>query len=80
VPRQHGIAPSQLFRCRKLSNPGALQAEEADKSVVPVFRLQGIAAQVRSLQGLLAEKSLQDEILKEAMEAVEKNEQGLCSS
>ena len=68
VARQHRIAPSLLFRWRKLSSQGALQAVGADESVVPASDSKALQQQVRELQRLLGKKTLENEILKEAAE------------
>ena len=68
VARQHGIAPSLLFRWRKLSSQGALEAVGADESVVPASEYKSLQLQVRELQRLLGKKTLENEILKEAAE------------
>jgi transposase len=68
VARQHRISPSLLFRWRKLSSHGALQAVGADESVVPASDFKALQHQVRELQRLLGKKTLENEILKEAAE------------
>ena len=68
VAREHGVAPSLLFRWRKLSSQGALQAVGADESVVPASEYKALQQQVRELHRLLGKKTLENEILKEATE------------
>ena len=68
VARRHGISPSLLFRWRKLSEAGSLSAVGSDESVVPVSQVQALEHQVRELQRLLGKKTLENEILKEAVE------------
>lgn len=68
VAREHGLSPSLLFRWRKLSSQGALQAVGADESVVPASEYKALQQQVRELQRLLGKKTLENEILKEATE------------
>jgi transposase len=68
VARRHGVAPNQLFTWRRLAEKGALTATQAEDEVVPasVFRAQ--QEQIRELQRLLGKKTLEVEILKEALE------------
>jgi transposase len=68
VARRHGINPNQLFHWRKLERVGALTAVEAGQTVVPAAELDAARRQIRELQRLLGKKTLEAEILKEAME------------
>ena len=68
VAREHRVAPSLLFRWRKLASEGALQAVGADVAVVPASEVKVLQHLVRELQRLLGKKTLEHEILKEATE------------
>lgn len=68
VARQHGVAASQLFNWRKLEREGALTAVSAGESVVPASELASARAQIAQLQRLLGKKTMENEILKEAVE------------
>ena len=68
VARRHGINPNQLFHWRKLERIGALTAVEAGETVVPIAELDAARRQIRELQRLLGKKTLEAEILKEAVE------------
>ena len=68
VARRHRINPNQLFHWRKLERIGALTAVEAGETVVPAAELEAARRQIRELQRLLGKKTLEVEILKEAME------------
>ena len=68
VARRHGINPNQLFDWRKLERIGALTAVEAGETVVPIAELDAARRQIRELQRLLGKKTLEAEILKEAVE------------
>ena len=68
VARRHGIAPNQLFLWRKLAAQGALKATRAEEEVVPASEYRFLVNQVRELQRLLGKKTLETEILKEALE------------
>ena len=68
VARWHGIAPNQLFVWRRLVNEGALTATAAEEAVVPASAYKALADQVRELQRLLGKKTMEAEILKEALD------------
>jgi transposase len=68
VARRHGIAPNQLFAWRRLANEGALVATQAEEQVVPASAYKALNDQVRELQRLLGKKTMEVEILKEALE------------
>ena len=68
VARRHAISPSLLFRWRKLASSGALSAMQADEAVVPASEVQALQQQVKELQRLLGKKTMENEILKEAVE------------
>ncbi len=68
VARQHGVAASQLFNWRKLEREGALTAVSAGESVVPASDLAAARAQIAQLQRLLGKKTMENEIIKEAVE------------
>ena len=68
VARRHGVAPNQLFRWRRLAAQGALVATRAQEEVVAASEYRALQAQVRELHRLLGKKTLEAEILKEALE------------
>jgi transposase len=68
VARRHGIAPNQLFRWRRLYAEGALSAVGAGEEVVPASEFRALQQQVRELQRLLGKKTLENEILREALD------------
>lgn len=68
VARQHGIAPNQLFSWRRLYADGALSAVSAGEELVPVSEYRSLQHQVRELQRLLGKKTLENEILREALD------------
>ena len=71
VARRNGIAPNQLFYWRKLAGQGALTAAGAGEEVVPASEYRAQQQQIRELQRLLGKKTLETEILKEALEVAE---------
>ena len=68
VARQEGVAASLLFQWRKLEREGALKAVSAGESVVPASELAAARAEIAKLQRILGKKTLENEILKEAVE------------
>ena len=67
VARQHGVAPNQVFTWRRLYTEGALSAIGAGEQVVPASEYRALQHQVRELQRLLGKKTLENEILREAL-------------
>lgn len=68
VARQEGVAASLLFQWRKLERQGALTAVSAGEAVVPASELVAARAEIAKLQRVLGKKTLENEILKEAVE------------
>ena len=68
VARRHGIAPNQLFQWRRLAAQGALSAVGAGEEVVPASEFRSLQQQNRELQRLLGKKTMENEILHEALE------------
>ena len=73
VARQEGVTASLLFQWRKLEREGALAAVTAGEAVVPASELAAARAEIAKLQRILGKKTLENEILREAVEySVEK--------
>ncbi|VAT81515.1 IS2 repressor TnpA [Klebsiella variicola] len=68
VARQHGVAASQLFLWRKQYQEGSLTALAAGEQVVPASELAAAMKQIKELQRLLGKKTMENELLKEAVE------------
>ncbi|MCO8252171.1 IS3 family transposase [Comamonas thiooxydans] len=68
VARQHGVNANQLFLWRKLHQQGELMPVAAGESTVPAAQLADAMRQIRELQRLLGKKTMEAEILKEAVE------------
>ena len=68
VARQAGVAPSQLFGWRKRMLEGGQAAIQADEDVVGASRLRELEKRVRDLERLLGRKTMETEILKEALD------------
>ncbi len=68
VARQEGVSASLLFQWRKLERQCALTAVSAGEAVVPASELAAARAEIAKLQRILGKKTLENEILKEAVE------------
>ena len=68
VARQAGVAASQLFQWRKAYTEGSLVAVGANEPVVPASQMQDALKRIRQLEAALGRKTLENEILKEAVE------------
>ncbi|HHQ8904304.1 TPA: IS3 family transposase [Escherichia coli] len=68
VARQHGVAASQLFLWRKQYQEGSLTAVASGEQVVPASELAAAMKQIKELQRLLGKKTMENELLKEAVE------------
>ena len=67
VARKHGVSPSLLFTWRRLAREGKLSAIQAGEEVVPASELKHLNARIRELERLLGKKTLENEILKDAV-------------
>lgn len=67
VARKHDISPSQLFKWRRHMEEGALSGVSCEDSVVPKKEVKALEKQVRELERMLGKKTLENEILKEAV-------------
>ncbi len=68
VARKYGISPSLLFRWRKLMAEGGKVAVGADDAVVSAQEQRELKRRIRDLERALGRKTLEVEILKEAIE------------
>ena len=68
VARQAGISPSQLFAWKRRMLEGGHAAVQADEDVVGTSRVRDLEKRVRDLERLLGRKTMEAEILKEALD------------
>lgn len=68
VARRYGIAPSLMFRWKQLQEEGALSGLDADERVVAESEVKQLHVKIRELERLLGKKTMENEILKEAVE------------
>ena len=67
VARKYEVHPNQLFKWRRLIHEGALQAAKSEEPLVPLSEVKQLQKQIRELQRLLGKKTMEVEILKEAL-------------
>ncbi len=67
VARKYEINPSQVFKWRRLMQEGALVAAGSEDRVVPLSEVKELKAEIRELQRLLGKKTMEVEILKDAI-------------
>ena len=68
VARRHGISPSLIFGWRRRMSEGGKEAVRADDEVVAKAEVLSLQKQVRELQRVLGKKTLENEILREAIQ------------
>jgi len=68
VARKYEVHPNQLFKWRRLIHEGGLQAAQSEEPLVPVSEVKNLRKQVRELQRLLGKKTMEVEILRDALE------------
>jgi transposase len=67
VARRHGVAPNLLFRWRRLASEGGATAVTADDGVTSNAEVRRLEGRIRELERQLGRKTLEIEILKEAI-------------
>jgi len=68
VARRNGVAPNLLFRWRRLMDEGGAMAVGSDEPVVGASEVRKLAERVRDLERLLGRKTMENEILREALD------------
>ena len=68
VARQYGISPSLLFKWKRLMQDGGVTAVEANDQVVSVSDYNALLKKVKQLEQMLGRKTVEAEILKDALE------------
>jgi len=68
VSRRFGVSPSMVFKWRRQAEEGTMTSLGADEAVVPESEVKALKVRVRELERLLGKKTMEAEILKEAIE------------
>jgi transposase len=68
VSRRYGVSSSQVFKWRRLVEEGTMSVLGADEPVVPESDVKVLKGRIRELERLLGRKTLENEILKDAIE------------
>src|ERR1700760_256040 len=68
VARRHGLSPRPVFRWRRLMTESGQKAVRADDDVVPAADARRLEERVRELERELGRKTLEVELLKEALD------------
>lgn len=71
VARRHGISPSQLFHWRRRMAEGGKEAVRVDDEVVASAEVKALQKQIRELERVLGKKTLENEILREALKVAQ---------
>src|SRR5579862_6914295 len=67
VARRHGISPSLVFGWRRRMTEGGKEAVRADDEVVASAQVRALEKRIRELERVLGKKTLENEILREAL-------------
>ena len=65
--RRHGVAPNLLYRWRRLLSEGGAAAVDSDEPVVGNSEVRKLEDRVRELERMLGRKTMEVEILREAL-------------
>jgi transposase len=71
VARRHGISPSLLFGWRRRMSEGGKEAVRVDDEVVGSAEVRALEKRIRELERVLGKKTLENEILREALKVAQ---------
>jgi transposase len=71
VARRHGISPSLLFGWRRRMTEGGKEAVRVDDQVVGSAEVRALEKRIRELERVLGKKTLENEILREALKVAQ---------
>jgi transposase len=66
--RRYGVAPSLLFHWKRVMDDASKKGLKANEAVVPESEVKALRAKIRELERQLGRKTMEAEILKEALE------------
>lgn len=78
--RRHGVAPNLLYRWRRLMTEGGRVAIESDDRVTGNQDVRKLEERIWELERLLGQKTMEVEILKEALDKSQLKKQTLLST
>ena len=78
VARRHGLSPSLVFRWRRLMSEGGKEAVRVDEDVVAASEVRRLQERVGELERLLGRKTMEVEILKEALDLARVKNRPCC--
>lgn len=67
IARKYGIFPSQLFYWRRVMEAGAHAGISSGEELVPKSAVKDLEKQVKELERMLGKKTMENEILREAV-------------
>ncbi|MEQ9907527.1 IS3 family transposase [Pectobacterium odoriferum] len=76
VARQYGITPSLLFKWKRLMNEGGQSAIATGDDVVSVAEVKALEKKVKQLEQMLGRKTMEAEILRDALEIAQSSLSG----
>jgi transposase len=71
IARRHGISPSLLFGWRRRMTEGGKEAVRVDDAVVDSAEVRALEKRIRELERVLGKKTLENEILREALKVAQ---------
>jgi transposase len=71
IARRHGISPSLLFGWRRRMSEGGKEAVRVDDAVVGSAEVRALEKRIRELERVLGKKTLENEILREALKVAQ---------
>ena len=71
IARKHGISPSLLFGWRRRMTEGGKEAVRVDDEVVASSEVRALEKRIRELERVLGKKTLENEILREALKVAQ---------
>jgi transposase len=78
VARGNGVAPNLLYRWWRLMSEGGLTAVGSDEPVVGTSEVRRLEERVRELERLLGRKTMENEILREALAKMQAKKSRPC--
>jgi hypothetical protein len=78
VSRRYGVSPNLVFKWRRLVKEGTMSSLGADEPALPHSELKALMGRVGEFERLLGRKTLENEVLKEAIELRPHPDHPLC--